>query len=133
MKTVNSEYSYSNKNNVIHEREREREMQNWFWYGACMNLAYVCGGCVPRLNMSIPAENIAAALAFSSLVRSLEEKVKTLTADNEGLERELTNTQVDLRATKTEFTQHQEESQQALESLTKKCLAFEEELSKLLS
>lgn len=62
-------------------------------------------------------------------LQSLEEKVKTLTADNEGLERELTNTQVDLRATKTEFTQHQEESQQALESLTKKCLAFEEELS----
>jgi predicted nucleic acid-binding Zn-ribbon protein len=82
--------------------------------------------------MSIPAENIAAALAFSSLVRSLEEKVKTLTADNETLEKELTNTQVDLRAAKTELTQHQEESQQALESLTKKCLAFEEELSKLL-
>ena len=93
----------------------------------------VCGACVPRLNMPIPAENIAAALAFSSLVRSLEEKVKTLTADNESLERELTNTHVDLRAAKTELTQHQEESQQALESLTKKCLAFEEELSKLLS
>ena len=111
----------------------------------CMDLAYihscvcvcvcVCvrGACVPRLSMPIPAENIAAALAFSSLVRSLEEKVETLTADNERLERELTNTQVDLRAAKTELAQHQEESQQALESLTKKCLAFEEELSKLLS
>ena len=97
----------------------------------CTNLAYVrvcvCGA---RFNMIMPAENIAAALAFSSLVRSLEEKVESLTADNERLERELTNTQVDLRATKTELTQHQEESQQALESLTKKCLAFEGELSK---
>ena len=83
--------------------------------------------------MPIPAENIAAALAFSSLVRSLEETVQTLTTDNERLERELTNTQVDLRAAKTELTQLQEESQQALESLTKKCLAFEEELSKCVT
>lgn len=82
--------------------------------------------------MILPAENIAAALAFSSLVRSLEEKVKELTAENDRLESELTNTQVDLRATKTELAKHQEESQQALESLTKKCLAFEEELSKFV-
>ena len=92
--------------------------------GACMHMH------VHRFNMIMPAENIAAALAFSSLVRSLEEKVKTLTAENQGLESELTNTQVDLRAAKTDMAKHQAESQQALESLTKKCLAFEEELSK---
>ena len=81
--------------------------------------------------MIMPAENIAAALAFSSLVRSLEEKVKELTEENGRLESELTNTQVDLRATKTDMAKQQEESQRALESLTKKCQAFEEELSEL--
>ena len=78
----------------------------------------------------MPAENIAAALAFSSMLRSLEEKVKELTAENEQLKSELTNTQVDLRAARTDLAKHQTESQQALESLTKKCLALEEELSK---
>ena len=78
--------------------------------------------------MILPAENIAAAIAFSSLVRSLEEKLKALTADNERLEKELTSTQVDLRATKTDMEKQLTESQQALEAMTKKCLAFEEEL-----
>ena len=56
--------------------------------------------------------------------------VKNLTADNERLSRELTNSQLELGATKTDMAQQQEDGQQALESLTKKCLAFEEELSK---
>ena len=80
--------------------------------------------------MIIPVENIAAALAFSSMTRSLEEKVKELTTENEQLKSDLTTSQVDLRATRTDLEKHQTESQQALESLTKKCLALEEELSK---
>ena len=86
----------------------------------------VCGW----FNIITPAENVAAALAFSFMARLLEEKVKELTTENDQLKNELTDSQVDLRAARTDLEKHQTESQLALESLTKKCLALEEELSK---